>query len=236
MCGKGNNGGDGLVAARLLREAGREVEVLLVWPDDPLSADATAMLERLPGRPPVPFDADRLSRAHVVVDALLGTGFSGAPREPVDRVIAGINAARARVIAADVPSGIDASTGEVAGEAVEALATATFHRAKPGLWIHPGKAHAGHVHVVDIGIPRGAPGGGPGRADRRRRHARLPAPRRRLDEVHLRERGRRRRLARHHRRADHGRPRRHARRRGLRHRRAPAPPTRPPSPSGRSRR
>jgi NAD(P)H-hydrate epimerase len=62
------------------------------------------------------------------------------------------------VIAADVPSGVNASTGEVEGSAVRAVATATFHQAKPGLWIHPGKAHAGVVEVVDIGIPTGAPG------------------------------------------------------------------------------
>jgi NAD(P)H-hydrate epimerase len=63
----------------------------------------------------------------------------------------------APVVAADVPSGVDASTGEVAGPAVHAVATATFHRAKPGLWINPGKSHAGEVEVIDIGIPRGAP-------------------------------------------------------------------------------
>jgi NAD(P)H-hydrate epimerase len=158
VCGKGNNGGDGLVAARHLRESGRHVEVLCVWPTEWLSRDAAAMLERLPGDRPEPFERDRLTRGHVVIDALLGTGFTGAPRDPLDHVIAAINASRARVVAADVPSGVNASTGEVEGLAVTAIATATFHRAKPGLWVHPGKAHAGHVHVVEIGIPRGAPG------------------------------------------------------------------------------
>jgi ADP-dependent NAD(P)H-hydrate dehydratase / NAD(P)H-hydrate epimerase len=158
VCGKGNNGGDGLVAARVLREAGREVEVLCVWPTEWFSPDAAAMLERLPGPRPEAFERDRLSRAHVVVDALLGTGFSGAPRDPLDRVIEGINASRARVVAADVPSGVNATTGEVEGVAVTAIATASFHRAKPGLWVHPGKAHAGDVRVVEIGVPRGAPG------------------------------------------------------------------------------
>jgi NAD(P)H-hydrate epimerase len=157
VCGKGNNGGDGLVAARLLRETGREVDVLCVWPPSWMTADAQEMLRRLPGAAPEAFEADRLSRGHLVVDALLGTGFSGAPRDPLDKVIAGINASRARVVAADVPSGVNGSTGEVEGVAVRAVATATFHRAKPGLWVHPGKAHAGEVHVIDIGIPRGAP-------------------------------------------------------------------------------
>ena len=90
-----------------------------------------------------------------IVDAVLGTGATGPPREPA--VIEAMNRAEAPVVAADVPSGVDASTGEVAGPAVRAVATATFHQAKPGLWIHPGKAHAGVVEVIGIGIPEGAP-------------------------------------------------------------------------------
>ena len=156
VCGKGNNGGDGLVAARLLRHAGREVDVLAVAPPDELRGDAAEQLRRLPGAPPAAFDAARLEDAGGIVDALLGTGATGPPREPA--VVEAINAAGAPVVAADLPSGFDASTGEVAGPAVRAVATATFHRAKPGLWIHPGKAHAGEVEVVEIGIPEGAPG------------------------------------------------------------------------------
>jgi NAD(P)H-hydrate epimerase len=157
VCGKGNNGGDGLAAARLLRQAGRDVDVLLVWPGEWLQGDAMEMLRRLPGPKPEEFGPARLKGVHVIVDALLGTGFQGAPRKPADKVIAAINAAKARVIAADVPSGVNASTGEVEGEAVAAIATATFHRGKPGLWIAPGKGRSGTVEVVDIGIPRGAP-------------------------------------------------------------------------------
>ena len=159
VCGKGNNGGDGLVAARLLREAGREVDVLAVWPLDELSGDAAEQLRRLPGRPPEAFAAERLRGASGIVDAVLGTGFSGAARDPARAAIAALGEAQAPVVAADVPSGVDASTGEVEGDAVRAVATATFHRAKPGLWIAPGKAHAGAVEVIDIGIPAdGAPG------------------------------------------------------------------------------
>ena len=147
VCGKGNNGGDGLVAARLLRQAGREVDVLAVWPPEWMGEDAQAQVKVLPGPAPVPFHPDRLAKAHAIVDAVLGTGFEGAPRDPADAVILAINSARARVIAADVPSGVNGSTGEVEGSAVRALATATFHQAKPGLWISPGKEHAGIVEV-----------------------------------------------------------------------------------------
>jgi NAD(P)H-hydrate epimerase len=164
VCGKGNNGGDGFVTARMLREAGRDVRVLLLAPAEELRGDARVNYERLPGPAPEPFDPGALNGAAAIVDAVLGTGFSGAPREPAAGAIEAINAAtpergQAVVIACDVPSGVDASTGEVAGAAVRADATATFHAAKPGLWINPGKSHAGEVSVVDIGIPAdGRPG------------------------------------------------------------------------------
>jgi hydroxyethylthiazole kinase-like uncharacterized protein yjeF len=157
VIGKGNNGGDGLVAARLLRGDGHEVDVLSVAPLDELRGDALANLERLPGATPAPFAPERLEAAGVIVDALLGTGFEGVAREPVASAIAAINGVGAPVVACDVPSGVNASTGAVEGEAVRALATATFHGSKVGLHIEPGRAHAGDVEVVEIGVPRGAP-------------------------------------------------------------------------------
>ena len=158
VCGKGNNGGDGLVCARLLRELGLDLRVLLLGDPDELRGDARASWERLPGEPPQPFDPVLMDGASVVLDAILGTGFSGAAREPAASAIEAINASRAsRIVACDVPSGVDASTGEVHGPAVRADATITFHAPKPGLWIAPGKAHAGEVTVIDIGIPRGGP-------------------------------------------------------------------------------
>jgi NAD(P)H-hydrate epimerase len=157
VCGKGNNGGDGFVAARLLRQAGRDVEVLTIWDPQWLSDDAQAQRKRLPGPAPVPYEAARLDKAHGLVDALLGTGSTGAPKDPVAGVIEAMNAAKGKIVAADIPSGVDASTGEVPGAAITAVATATFHAAKPGLWIAPGKQHAGAVTVIDIGIPSGAP-------------------------------------------------------------------------------
>jgi hydroxyethylthiazole kinase-like uncharacterized protein yjeF len=189
VCGKGNNGGDGLVVARLLREAGRSVTVVCVAPPDGFAGDARANLQRLPGEPPVRLSGTAWTREGAggegagggdrepasameeaasatevfapgcsVVDALLGTGFQGEPHGAVAQAIDAINGARAPVVSVDVPSGVDASTGIVAGAAVSASVTVTFHAAKPGLWIHPGKAHAGRVQTIDIGIPRGAPG------------------------------------------------------------------------------
>jgi NAD(P)H-hydrate epimerase len=178
VCGKGNNGGDGLVVARLLREAARAVSVVCVADPGEFKGDASTNLERLPGPPPVrpdggAWDAEPaasgqggavpdgegpLAGAAVIVDALLGTGFEGEPRGAVAQAVDEINRADAQVVSVDVPSGVDASTGVVAGSAVRATVTVTFHAAKPGLWIRPGKAHAGEVRCVDIGIPRGAPG------------------------------------------------------------------------------
>jgi ADP-dependent NAD(P)H-hydrate dehydratase / NAD(P)H-hydrate epimerase len=157
VIGKGNNGGDGLVVARMLRAEGRTVDVLSTAPLGELRGDALANLERLPGDAPEPFEAERLEGSGAVLDALLGTGFEGEPREPVAGAIASINAQDAPVVACDVPSGVNASTGEVQGEAVRAAVTATFHGSKIGLHVAPGAFHSGAVEVVEIGIPRGAP-------------------------------------------------------------------------------
>jgi hydroxyethylthiazole kinase-like uncharacterized protein yjeF len=161
LCGKGNNGGDGLVVARLLRETGREVLVVCTAPPEQFQGDAATNLERLPGKSPLLLDEpaaqEAISRAAVIVDALLGTGFEGKPHGAVAQAIEAINASSAPVVAVDVPSGVDASSGVVAGVAVTAVATVTFHAAKPGLWIMPGKARAGEVETIEIGVPRGAP-------------------------------------------------------------------------------
>ena len=175
VCGKGNNGGDGLVAARLLRDVGREVTVACVADPQEFTGDAAENLKRLPGASPLllsggdrpgqgrPTDARLFGGASVIVDALLGTGFRAGGsqagiRGPMAGAIDAVNAAHAPVVSVDVPSGVDASSGVVAAPAVRASVTVTFHAAKPGLWIRPGKAHAGVVETIDIGIPRGAPG------------------------------------------------------------------------------
>jgi ADP-dependent NAD(P)H-hydrate dehydratase / NAD(P)H-hydrate epimerase len=157
VVGKGNNGGDGLVAARVLRSDGQRVDVLAAASLDGLEGDARENLERLPGEGPRPFGSDALAGSSCVVDCLLGTGFSGAVREPAAEAVSAINAQDAPVVACDVPSGVDASSGQVQGEAVRASVTVTFHGSKVGLHVAPGAFHAGEVRVVDIGVPRGAP-------------------------------------------------------------------------------
>jgi hydroxyethylthiazole kinase-like uncharacterized protein yjeF len=159
VCGKGNNGGDGLVAARRLGELEIDAQALLLWPPAELSDDARANHDALvsAGGEAREVSVDELatvlSGSAVVVDALLGTGFSGAPRSPLDAAIEAINGASCPVVAVDVPSGVDASTGEVAGACVRAHVTVTFHASKVGVWILPGKSYAGRVEVVDIGVP-----------------------------------------------------------------------------------
>jgi NAD(P)H-hydrate epimerase len=157
LAGKGNNGGDGFVAARILREQGREVDVLLAGAPDEVAGDARVNLDRLAGAAPQPLPAALPPEAALLIDALLGTGATGEPRGAIAQAIALIAASGAPVLAADIPSGVDASSGEVAGTAVRAQATATFHAAKLGLWIEPGRGHAGAVQLIDIGIPDGAP-------------------------------------------------------------------------------
>ena len=162
VCGKGNNGGDGLVAARWLRGRGREVDVLLLGPGEQLTGDARVNLDRLGGEEPRLFTGELLNGASVIVDAIFGTGFSGEPRGEAATAIAAINRVREAdhppvVVACDVPSGVDASTGTVADSAVRADLTVTFSAPKPGLWIAPGKGHAGEVMVMDISIPSGSP-------------------------------------------------------------------------------
>lgn len=123
VCGGGSNGGDGRVAARLIRATGR-------------GADETTEVEG----------------CDVVVDALFGTGFHGAPRPEAADLIRRINAADAPVVSVDLPSGVDASTGEIEGEAVEAALTVTFHAPKVGIAVAPGRFRAGAVVVADIGL------------------------------------------------------------------------------------
>jgi NAD(P)H-hydrate epimerase len=123
VCGGGSNGGDGRVAVRLLREAGLDTD-----------------------------ETDEVEGADVVIDALFGTGFHGEPRPDAAARIERMNASGVPIVAVDVPSGVDASTGEIAGAAVRAALTVTFHGPKVGLHVAPGRFHTGEVAVADIGL------------------------------------------------------------------------------------
>ena len=156
ICGPGNNGGDGLVAAKVLHEAGREVFVLTTREPSGYRGDAALARDACPV-PLEPFSAARLSEATGAIDAMLGTGATGAVRGTELEVIRALDATGTPVVACDLPTGIDAATGAVLGEAVTAIRTVTFHRPSPGHLVRPAKAHVGALQVVDIGIPAGAP-------------------------------------------------------------------------------
>jgi hydroxyethylthiazole kinase-like uncharacterized protein yjeF len=171
MCGPGNNGGDGFVAARRLALAGARVVVALVAagerPTGPTSARNWDRIAQDPGidkvHTPVARDVAMLGRgvdsAAVVVDALLGTGVRGVLREPIRSAVEMIGRAAAAgvpVVAVDTPTAVDLSSGEPSDPAVRADLTVTFHRPKTGLLTRRGAAYAGKVLVAPIGIPPGA--------------------------------------------------------------------------------
>lgn len=159
-CGKGNNGGDGAVAARILDRAG--VRSAVCWIEEPLAGGLAAhMRERLASETTVREiglgDLERsLDRADLVIDAIFGTGFHGAAEGQWAEVIDAIVRARAggaAVVSADIASGVDGSTGAIGGPAVRADVTVAFGALKPGNVLHPGAANAGSVDVADIGFP-----------------------------------------------------------------------------------
>lgn len=162
LCGRGNNGGDGFVIARHLRDAGWQVRVVLLAERPLPSGDAAAMLaifERSGGNVVAAPDPAALAAAlsaadcRLCVDALLGTGCTRAPEGVVADAVAWLNRQTAPVVAVDLPSGVDAGSGRIPGSAVRATLTVTFAFAKVGLVSYPGAGLAGEVVTVPIGIP-----------------------------------------------------------------------------------
>ena len=166
ICGGGNNGGDGLAAARHLHNHGARVAVFLARPPEDFKGDAATnfQIARNMGLEVVPIlDAQaieqvlpRWQKAHVLVDALLGTGFSGQVRGNLAPVIAQINAVRdggVKVVAVDVPSGLDCDTGTPSNATVKADVTVTFVAVKPGLAAPGAGAYVGELVVAEIGVP-----------------------------------------------------------------------------------
>ncbi len=165
LAGPGNNGGDGFVAARHLAGWGVAVDVALAGPRERVLDDALANLELLEEdgvsvrvaefeEPVEKLLGDLLPGAAVVVDALLGTGLSGKVRGPIARAIDIVNESGARVVAVDIPSGLDANTGEVLGSATTAERTVTFGFPKTGFALGEGPSRVGDLVVADISLPR----------------------------------------------------------------------------------
>ncbi len=152
LCGPGNNGGDGFVAARHLMERGYKVMLGFDGDVGRFPNDAAAMAKRFTGRIE-PLSPDLLTGAGVVVDALFGAGLARPIEGKLATLIGCVNASAIPVVAVDIPSGIDGTTGEVRGVAIDAVATVTFFRLKPGHLLLPGRIHCGEVELADIGIP-----------------------------------------------------------------------------------
>lgn len=152
LAGPGNNGGDGFVAARLLAEQGYLVTVLLVGALDKLKGDA-ATAAKAWDRGVAPAEPSELAGADIVIDALFGAGLDRPVSGLAQAMIEAVNAQAAPVVAVDLPSGINGTTGAVMGAAIKAQQTITFFRKKPGHLLMPGRAYCGKVSVAQIGIP-----------------------------------------------------------------------------------
>ncbi len=157
LCGSGNNGGDGIGAAALLREAGQEVMCCMVGTEEKLSGDSQAMLERLRAAggelTPYPGTEVLLGSWALVVDALFGTGLSRPLSGDYRALAEALNQSGIPVLSCDISSGISADSGEVLGCAIRADVTVTFHLPKTGQLLPPGTEYTGRLVVHDIGIP-----------------------------------------------------------------------------------
>ena len=166
LCGKGNNGGDGFVVARLASEKGASVGAFLLGREDDVRGDARLNLDRaracglhiqeVTSSEGLEDVRKALSGAHAAVDALLGTGIAGGARKPISEAIDLLARGPGPIVAVDVPSGLDADTGRADGPCAAATCTVTFGLPKLGQFFYPGRGLCGRLHLVDIGLPPGA--------------------------------------------------------------------------------
>src|SRR5256886_4114160 len=151
VAGRGNNGGDGFVAAAELAARGREVSVILLCERDSLQGDA-ASAARGWKYPVLPFNPQAIGKPALIIDALFGAGLNRPVKGEPHDMIEAINANGAPVLAVDLPSGINGTSGAVMGVAVRATETVTFFRRKPAHLLLPGRVCCGRVRLADIGI------------------------------------------------------------------------------------
>lgn len=151
LCGPGNNGGDGFVAARLLRQRGYRVRVALLGHRDALKGDAAHMAGLWDGNVDL-LTPEAIAGADIIVDAIFGAGLTRGIEGTVAKTIQAVNDSGLPVVCVDVPSGTDGTNGEMKNCSVEATSTITFFRRKPGHLLLPGRRHCGRVCVADIGI------------------------------------------------------------------------------------
>ncbi len=152
VAGPGNNGGDGFVAARLLAASGYQVEVALVGEACRLKGDAARAAKDWTG-PTTAAHPNAVEGAHILIDALFGAGLDRPVEGLARAMIESMNAHAAPIVAVDLPSGINGTTGAVMGLAIKAARTITFFRKKPGHLLLPGRLHCGAISTADIGIP-----------------------------------------------------------------------------------
>jgi hydroxyethylthiazole kinase-like uncharacterized protein yjeF len=151
IAGRGNNGGDGFVAATELAALGREVSIILLCDRATLKGDAALAAAAWKGAV-LPCDPNAIGKPSLMIDALFGAGLNRAVKGDPHAMIAAMNANGAPILSVDLPSGIHGDTGEVLGVAVDATRTVTFFRRKPAHLLLPGRLHCGEVIVADIGI------------------------------------------------------------------------------------
>jgi hydroxyethylthiazole kinase-like uncharacterized protein yjeF len=151
VAGRGNNGGDGFVAAAELAARGREVSVILLCERDSLQGEA-ASAARGWKHPVLPFNPQAIGKPALIIDALLGAGLNRPVKGDPYEMIEAINANGAPVLSVDLPSGINGTSGAVMGIAIRAVETVTFFRPKPAHLLLPGRIHCGRIRVADIGI------------------------------------------------------------------------------------
>ncbi len=154
LCGKGNNGGDGLGAGRHLINFGADVKILLSVPPQELGKDAKVQHKVLENLQPPVFARNISSYGDLIIDALLGYNLDGNPREPIATIIKSANASGVPILAVDIPSGLQGDTGEPLPPTIKAHTTLTLALPKVGLTLKKAKEYVGELYLADLSVPK----------------------------------------------------------------------------------